>query len=110
MLRAYATKPIESEGVFHENTGGADLRHRHSDRSRFGSNAPHFAGQRFPDHLRNQRFAIDLVDAAADSFLGFIGKSQYTGTKPCPDTPKNLRHFQAKWSPHGQPRPRVGWR
>ena len=36
--------------------------------------------------------AIDFVDAATDSFLGFIGKGQYTGTKPCPAQPKDLRH------------------
>ena len=36
--------------------------------------------------------AIDLVDAATDTFLGFIGKGQYTGTKPCPGQPKDLRH------------------
>src|ERR1700737_3943231 len=27
--------------------------------------------------------AIDLIDAASDTFIGFIGKGQYTGTKPC---------------------------
>jgi hypothetical protein len=26
--------------------------------------------------------AIDLVDAATDTFLGFIGKGQYTGSRP----------------------------
>ena len=31
--------------------------------------------------------AIDLVDAATDTFLGFIGKGQYTGSKPCPAQP-----------------------
>jgi len=36
--------------------------------------------------------AIDLVDAATDTFLGFIGKGQYTGSKPCPGQPKDLRH------------------
>jgi hypothetical protein len=36
--------------------------------------------------------AIDLVDAATDTFLGFIGKGQYTGTRPCPSHPKDLRH------------------
>src|SRR5260370_38426802 len=36
--------------------------------------------------------AIDLVDAATDTFLGFIGKGQYTGSKPCPADPKDLRH------------------
>ena len=36
--------------------------------------------------------AIDLVDAATDTFLGFIGKGQYTGSKPCPAQPKDLRH------------------
>ena len=36
--------------------------------------------------------AIDLVDAATDTFLGFIGKGQYTGTRPCPGHPKDLRH------------------
>ena len=36
--------------------------------------------------------AIDLVDAATDTFIGFIGKGQYTGTRPCPDPPKDMRH------------------
>jgi len=36
--------------------------------------------------------AIDLVDAATDTFLGFIGKGQYTGSRPCPTHPKDLRH------------------
>ena len=35
---------------------------------------------------------IDFVDAATDTFLGFIGKGQYTGTKRCPGQPKDLRH------------------
>jgi hypothetical protein len=33
-----------------------------------------------------------LVDAATDTFLGFIGKGQYTGSKPCPGHPEDLRH------------------
>jgi hypothetical protein len=36
--------------------------------------------------------AIDLVDAATDTFLGFIGKDHYTGSRPCPARPKDLRH------------------
>jgi len=36
--------------------------------------------------------AIDLVDTATNTFLGFIGKGQYTGTKSCPGQPKDLRH------------------
>src|SRR5690242_650426 len=36
--------------------------------------------------------AIDFVDAATDTFLGFIGKGQFTGSRPCPGQPKNLRH------------------
>jgi len=36
--------------------------------------------------------AIDLVDAATDTFLGFIAKGNFTGTRPCPDHPKDLRH------------------
>ena len=36
--------------------------------------------------------AVDLVDAATDTFLGFIGKGQYTGSRPCPGQPKDLRH------------------
>jgi len=36
--------------------------------------------------------AIDLVDAATDTFLGFIGKGQYTGSKPCAGRPSDLRH------------------
>lgn len=36
--------------------------------------------------------AIDLVDAATDTFIGFIGKGQSTGTRPCPGHPMDLRH------------------
>jgi len=36
--------------------------------------------------------AIDLVDAAPDTFIGFIGKGQYSGSRPCPGKPKDLRH------------------
>ena len=36
--------------------------------------------------------AIDLVDAATDTFLGFIGKGQYSGSRPCPANPRDLRH------------------
>jgi hypothetical protein len=36
--------------------------------------------------------AIDFVDAATDTFIGFIGKGQFTGSKPCPGHPKDLRH------------------
>jgi hypothetical protein len=36
--------------------------------------------------------AIDLVDAATDTFLGFIGQGHYTGSRPCPGQPKELRH------------------
>ena len=40
--------------------------------------------------------AIDLVDAATDTFLGFIGQGQYTGSHLCPDHTsdhaKDLRH------------------
>jgi hypothetical protein len=36
--------------------------------------------------------AIDLADAISDTFLGFIGKGQYTGSKPCPRRPQDLRH------------------
>ena len=36
--------------------------------------------------------AIDLVDAATDTFLGFIGKGLYTGSRPCPAQPRDLRH------------------
>jgi hypothetical protein len=36
--------------------------------------------------------AIDLVDAATDTFLGFIAKGQCTGSRPCPGHPKDLRH------------------
>ena len=27
--------------------------------------------------------AIDVVDSATDTFLGFIGKGHYTGSRPC---------------------------
>lgn len=35
--------------------------------------------------------AIDLVDSATDTFLGFIGQGHYTGSRPCPDNPRDLR-------------------
>jgi hypothetical protein len=35
--------------------------------------------------------AIDVVDSATDTFLGFIGRGHYTGVRPCPDNPKDLR-------------------
>ena len=36
--------------------------------------------------------AIDLVDAATDTFLGFIDRGNYTGSRPCPEQPRDLRH------------------
>jgi hypothetical protein len=35
--------------------------------------------------------AIDLVDSATDTFLGFIGRGHYTGSRPCPGQPRELR-------------------
>jgi hypothetical protein len=35
--------------------------------------------------------AIDLVDSATDTFLGFIGQGHYTGSRPCPDKPRDMR-------------------
>jgi hypothetical protein len=35
--------------------------------------------------------AIDLVDSATDTFLGFIGRGHYTGSRPCPGQPEELR-------------------
>lgn len=35
--------------------------------------------------------AIDLVDAATDTFLGFIGKGHFTGSRACPNDPKEMR-------------------
>ncbi len=35
--------------------------------------------------------AIDLVDSATDTFLGFIGKGHYTGSRACPGDPKEMR-------------------
>ena len=35
--------------------------------------------------------AIDLVDSATDEFLGFIGQGHYTGSRPCPNNPRDLR-------------------
>jgi hypothetical protein len=35
--------------------------------------------------------AIDLVDSATDTFLGFIGRGHYTGSRPCPAKPRELR-------------------
>ncbi|MBV9768433.1 MAG: hypothetical protein JOZ32_02580 [Bryobacterales bacterium] len=36
--------------------------------------------------------AIDVVDASTDTFLGFIGQGQYTGSRPCQKHPQDLRH------------------
>ena len=36
--------------------------------------------------------AIDLVDSATDTFLGFIGKGHYTGARSCPGQPNDGRH------------------
>jgi len=36
--------------------------------------------------------ALDFVDAATDTFIGFIGKGQYSGSHACPGHPKDLRH------------------
>ncbi len=36
--------------------------------------------------------AIDLVDSATDTFLGFIGRGHYTGSRPCPGHPNEMRH------------------
>jgi hypothetical protein len=36
--------------------------------------------------------AIGLVDSATDTFLGFIGPGHYTGSRPCPGQPRELRH------------------
>jgi DNA-binding beta-propeller fold protein YncE len=36
--------------------------------------------------------AIDLVDSATDTFLGFIGHGEYTGSRPCPGQPHEMRH------------------
>ena len=35
--------------------------------------------------------AIDLVDSATDTFLGFIGKGHFTGARVCPGT-RDARH------------------
>ena len=35
--------------------------------------------------------AIDLVDSSTDTFLGFIGQGHYTGSRPCPSNPSDLR-------------------
>jgi hypothetical protein len=35
--------------------------------------------------------AIDLVDSSTDTFLGFIGQGHYTGSRPCPSNPRDLR-------------------
>ena len=35
--------------------------------------------------------AVDLVDAATDTFIGFIGKGHYTGARTCPGEPKQWR-------------------
>ena len=42
----------------------------------------------FSDRTNN---AIDLVDSATDTFLGFIGKGHYTGARVCPGT-RDARH------------------
>lgn len=35
--------------------------------------------------------AIDVVDSATDTFLGFIGKGHFTGARPCPGQPHEMR-------------------
>lgn len=35
--------------------------------------------------------AIDVVDSATDTFIGFIGKGQYTGAVACPGQPEEMR-------------------
>jgi hypothetical protein len=35
--------------------------------------------------------AIDLVDSATDTFIGFIGRGHYTGSRPCPGEPREMR-------------------
>jgi len=35
--------------------------------------------------------AIDVIDSATDTFLGFIGRGHYTGSRPCPGQPHELR-------------------
>jgi hypothetical protein len=42
----------------------------------------------FADRTNN---AIDLVDSATDTFVGFIGKGHYTGANVCPGT-RDARH------------------
>ena len=54
--------------------------------------------------------AVDLVDAATDTFLGFIGKGQYTGSRPCPPIQGPAPLLRAQWSHYRRPRSRVGWR
>jgi hypothetical protein len=36
--------------------------------------------------------ALDMVDSATDTFLGFIGRGHFTGSRPCPGQPNELRH------------------
>jgi len=36
--------------------------------------------------------AIDLVDSATDIFLGFIAQGHFSGSRPCPGQPKEMRH------------------
>ena len=35
--------------------------------------------------------AIDLVDSATDTFIGFIGRGHYTGSRACPGRPRDMR-------------------
>jgi hypothetical protein len=35
--------------------------------------------------------AIDVIDSATDTFLGFIGRGHYTGSRPCPGQPQEMR-------------------
>lgn len=35
--------------------------------------------------------AIDMVDSATDTFLGFIGQGHYTGARPCPGQANEMR-------------------
>jgi hypothetical protein len=35
--------------------------------------------------------AIDVIDSATNTFLGFIGKGRFTGARPCPGQPHEMR-------------------
>jgi hypothetical protein len=103
---APATAPRESGQIF---TKPVLVKGSPSNLSAFDVSWNDHSTQRYylADRTNN---AIDVVDSATDTFLGFIGRGHYTGSRPCWPTQRAAPLRWAKWSRHGQPRPRMGWR